>query len=132
MGGGFATDGWGFLLENNSSLAILPRNLTIGTHFSYQKNRIDTQEMGRKFTDALGYHANVEDAQYEPVTLLIGPHYTLNLSKIMHLDIKTGLGIMFTNVNSFRIDVVDPQGGTSRLMARSRIPGYGATCHLVN
>lgn len=109
-GGGFATHGWGFQVENRSKAAFLPDNLTVGFLFSYQNNSLDTDRMAAAFSRELGHRTKISDTQYQPLTLIAGPSYTLAFSKVMHLDLKAGIGAMFTDVNSFRIDVTDAQG----------------------
>ena len=108
--GGYAEAGWGVLLENNSRLEVFPKGLTLGTRFSYQKNSMNTEAMEKEFTTQLGYATKIGSAAYQPIMVLIGPHYTIPLSKQLNLDLKSGLGVMFTNVNSFKIDVSDDQG----------------------
>jgi hypothetical protein len=108
--GGFAKAGWGFLLENSSKPKIFPKWLTFGTRFSYQKNKIDTEGLSRRFTEALGYETRIGEASYEPIMLLAGPHLEMGIHKNLHLQLKSGFGVMFTKVNAFTIEVLDAQG----------------------
>ncbi|MDQ6482026.1 hypothetical protein [Dyadobacter sp. LHD-138] len=109
-GGGFAKSGWGFLLENNAKPKSFAKWLSLATRFSYQKNEIDTKGLARKFTEVLGYETRISDAAYEPITLLVGPQIELPLRRKLHLQLKSGFGVMFTKVNAFNITVFDPQG----------------------
>jgi hypothetical protein len=108
--GGFAKSGWGFFLENNSKPKLFPKWLTFATRFSYQKNKLDAEGMKRKFTEALGYETRIGEADYKPIMLLGGPHLEVSLRPKMHLQLKSGFGVMFTKLDAFRLEVLDKQG----------------------
>lgn len=110
-GGGFAKPGWGFFVANNSKPKVFPKWLSFVTRFSYQKNQIDTDLLAQKFTEALGYETHISEASYQPIMFLGGPHFEIGLRKSLTLQLKTGFGVMFTQVDAFSIVVRDSQGG---------------------
>ena len=109
--GGFAKSGWGFLLENNAQPKLFPKFLTFATRFSYQKNELDNHALEKRFSEALGYQTRIGEAAYEPITLLAGPSIEIGLHRRLRLHVRAGAGVMFIKMNSFRIEVLDAQGG---------------------
>lgn len=109
-GGGFAKSGWGFLLENNARPKRIAKWLSFATRFSYQKNEIDSKSLAKEFTNVLGYETRVGEGAYEPIMLLVGPQIEFPLRSKLHLQLKSGFGVMFTKVNAFNITVLNSQG----------------------
>lgn len=107
--GSFAMPGWGVSYENNSRFEAWPVGLTVGLHISYQSNQLNKAALADAYSQVLRYDTQIGDAHYRPVVVTIGPHYDLAVAKTVSVIFKTGLGVMFTNIDSFVINVQDSQ-----------------------
>ncbi len=127
--GSFAEPGWGVTIENKSALRNWPDNLYLGFHFSYQRNKLDQDEVSRQFTEAIGnpaYAVDVIDGNYNPFTFMIGPFYDIFLTDKIFLGLKSGIGIMFTNIDPMVINITDNSGNEvfSEVLRTEGVPAF--------
>lgn len=108
--GSFAKNGWGAEFEDKARAAAWPTGFYMLFHLSYQQNQLDNVALQEDFTASLGNRTEVAEANYNPLVATLGPYFEIPLSKMTYLGVKTGIGFMFANVDSFVISVYDTQG----------------------
>ncbi|WP_160144192.1 hypothetical protein [Chryseolinea soli] len=108
--GSFAKNGWGAVFEDKVRTNSWPAGFYMLIHLSYQQNQLDNMALQENLTASLGYRTAVAEANYNPLLASLGPYFEILLSKATYLGIKTGIGFMFTNIDSFVISAYDTQG----------------------
>lgn len=109
--GSFAETGWGVMLQNKSSLPNWPEGLSLGLHLSYQENPINFPALSAALDEQLDgtVSTRVSGGRYNPFVVAIGPFYDLAIGEIFSIGVKTGFGVMFTNIDPIVIDVFNDQ-----------------------
>ncbi|NOT75994.1 MAG: hypothetical protein HOP08_13795 [Cyclobacteriaceae bacterium] len=105
--GGFAKPGGGIVFDSKYTSGLLPANWHFYFHSTYQWNDMDTEALGKAFTEALGYRTEVSDSKFSPILTTVGPAYDFRLSKNIVFELKAGIGIMFNNTKAFTVKVYD-------------------------
>jgi hypothetical protein len=108
--GSFAKNGWGAVFEDKARASSWPEGFYMLVHLSYQQNQLDNVALQDDFTTSLGHRTEVAEANYNPLVATLGPYFEIPLSKMTYLGVKTGIGFMFANIDSFVISVYDTQG----------------------
>lgn len=105
--GGFAKSGWGLVFDSKNKIGFLPQGWSYYFHSTYQWNEMDTQAVGQKFTEVLGYRTTVSDSKYSPLLTTIGPVYDFSLGEKVKLGVKGGIGVIFSNTKAFTVTIYD-------------------------
>lgn len=113
--GSFAEKGWGFLLEHRASLPSFPDGLYLGFHYSYQHNEFNSAAFENELDKLLGQYftSDVSKSSFNPSVITLGPYYEFIILNRLSIELKTGAGILFTNIDPISIDVYD---AASRLL----------------
>lgn len=107
--GSFAQPGWGVVLESRAKMPNLPDGLFLGFHYSYQYNDFDSQAFATAIDNSLGdpFRSLVSNSSYHPSVITLGPYYEFNPINRFSVELRSGLGIMFTNIDPIVINVYD-------------------------
>lgn len=107
--GSFAEKGWGFLLEHRAALPNFPDGLYLGFHYSYQHNEFNSGAFADALDKLLGqsFVSDVSESSYNPSVITLGPYYEFIILNKLSIELKTGAGILFTNIDPVSIDVYD-------------------------
>jgi len=103
--GSFAKPGWSIMFENEAHFRSWPKIFALGLHLSYQENSIDNKAMAREFTLALGARTEVSGAKYRPFLATVGPFFDIPVTPKFDIGIKTGIGFVLPNIDSFELTV---------------------------
>ena len=104
---GFAEPGWGLMLEHTSAIRNLPDGFSLGFHFSYQKNGINTGALEAVLDEAIvgDFYTRAYSGGYHPLMVTLGPFYDWHLTDDFSIDFKTGLGVMFANLDPIFFEI---------------------------
>lgn len=111
--GGFADPGWGLYLDSKTAQASWPFGLQLGLHFSYQEHQFSQRELTNAFDNffkqQIGneYSTLISVGYYKPLIMTLGPYYDLYLSEKLTLNIKTGIGVLFVNMDTMKFNILD-------------------------
>jgi len=112
--GGFAEPGWGLLFESKTAQPNWPFGLQLGFHFSYQEHEFSQSELTRAFDqyfqELFGndqYSTLISIGYYKPLIMTLGPFYDFHLSEEWTVNIKSGLGVLFVNMDPMRFNILD-------------------------
>lgn len=110
--GGFVKVGWGLVFDSKLRAKSWPVFFSLNFHSTYQWNRLDNNAIAKAFTEKLGMRTEVGESRHSPIVMTIGPKLDLPVSDILSVGVTGGIGIMFNNTKSFRIQVFDSQNNT--------------------
>jgi hypothetical protein len=65
------------------------------------------------FSEALNNRTEVEEAEYKPLLVTVGPFFQIPVSEIVDINIETGVGVIFTNIDPFVITMYSPNGNVA-------------------
>lgn len=111
--GGFAEPGWGLFLDSKIAQPTWPFGLQLGFHFSYQEHEFSQSELTRTFDNyfkvLIGneYSTLISIGYYKPLVMTLGPYYDLYLSEKWTVNLKSGLGVLFANMDPMRFNILD-------------------------
>lgn len=111
-GGGYALNGKGIIFENRTRAEVWPEYFYVGFHLKYASFQIDNttlvNDLNQEFAGGVDF--NVFTGYYRPVLVTLGPHFLKKMGQRFSAELKTGFGIMFTNIDPILIEVLDDQG----------------------
>lgn len=111
--GGFAAPGWGLYFDSKTAQPNWPFGLQLGFHFSYQEHEFSQSELTRAFDnyfkELIGneYSTLISIGYYKPLIMSLGPYYDVYLSEKWTANIKSGLGVLFINMDLMRFNILD-------------------------
>ena len=109
-GGGYALRGQGIKLMNRTIASNWPEFLYAGLHIKYAKFQIDNESLVRDVDESNPtFNVNIFTGNYRPVIVTTGPQFVKNLGNRLSVEILTGFGVMFTNVDPIIIELLDDQ-----------------------
>lgn len=87
----------------------LPEGLFLGFHYSYQYNEFDSKAFATAIDNSLGdpFRSLVSNSSYHPSVITLGPYYEFIPVNRFSIELRSGLGIMFTNIDPVVINVYD-------------------------
>lgn len=109
-GGSFAKPGWGFQFQHIVRGPSWPKAVALTLNISYQENELDHTKISERFTAALGNRTTLSPASYKPLLITLGPVFRIPVTERLNVALKTGIGFMFTNIDSFIIKSYNTQG----------------------
>lgn len=111
-GGGFVKTGWGIVFDSKIRMDSWKEFFSLNLHSTYQWNQIDNQAVAKAYTEELGYRTEVGESRHSPIVMTLGPKFDFMLSQGLTLGVTGGVGIMFNNTKSFRLQVFDTQNNS--------------------
>jgi len=131
--GSFAKPGFGIMFEQKVQSEVFPEGLSLGIHFSNHVNDLDINSLTREFEKVLNNQFAVDIYDYDgfnPLVITAGPFYQYFLTHELSVEIKSGLGVMFANINSVVINVFD-NGGNEVLSEVLRFSGDAVFTYMI-
>lgn len=111
-GGGFVQTGWGIVFDSKIRRDSWKEFFSLNFHSSFQWNQIDNQAVAEAYTEYLGARTEVGESRHAPIVTTLGPKFDFPVSEGITLGVTGGVGVMFNNTKSFRLQIFDTQNNT--------------------